>query len=181
MERRSLIEVKKSQEFMAFFIIIIALLAFCLFFLVLNKVVSEISSPLTVGLNSSMPEASYEDYNLSRTIDQTSSATLLLDNMLPFILIGLFAFVMILGGSFMQHPILIIAGIIILGIVIMLAAIYSNVYNDISSTSEFSSTKADLPVTDKFMQYLPFIIFILAVAVTVTIVFARKGGGYVGY
>ena len=182
--RRSIIQpnkhIKKSQEFMAFFIVIIALLAFGLFFLVLNKVVGSVTEPITTGLQSALPNGD-ADANITKYMAQTSSASFLFDKMLPFVIIGLFAFVMILGGSFMQHPLLIIAGIIILGIVILLAAVYSNVYEEIANSDSFTDTTDDMPIQTKFMQFLPYIIGILAVAVTLSVIISRKGGGYVGY
>lgn len=170
---------KRGQGFEAFFIVIIVLLAFGLFFLVLNKVWGEVSEPLSEGLNSSIPE---NDSNLVMgTINNTGSVGVLFDSLIPFIIIGLFAFVFILAGGIMKHPLMIFVGVIILGVIVLLATIYSNVYNEISSTDEFSNTKADLPIQDIFMHYLPIIIFAMSIIIIILILWGRgSSGGYSG-
>ena len=172
--KRSL-KVKKSQDFIGFFFVIAILLTVCLVLLILNKVWGDISTPLEEGLNSAMPDDS--SVNISKTLEQTTSSGLVFDKLLPFVLIGLFAFVLIIAGSFMQHPIMIFVGIIIMGVAVLLAVVYSNVYNSISSTTEFADTKADMAIQDKFMQYLPAIIFIMVIGVGAAIIYSRRGGG----
>jgi hypothetical protein len=167
--------VKKSQGFEAWFFVIVILLAVGLFLLVLNKAWGDIKGPLGAGLNSSVPLADRD--TISNTLTQTTGAGLMFDKLLPFLLIGLFGFVLIMAGGIMRHPIMIFVGIIILGVIFTIAAVYSNIYDDISSTSEFSTTKADMPVQDLLMHYLPFIVFIMAIGIITAIVWSRKGGG----
>jgi hypothetical protein len=169
------INVKKSQDFVGFFFVIAILLTVSLFLLILNKVWGDISVPLEEGLNSAIPDDS--SINISKTLSQTTSSGLLFDKLMPFILIGLFAFVLIIAGSFMQHPIMIFVGIIIMAVAILLAVIYSNLYNSISSTTEFADTKASMGIQDKFMQYLPVIIFIMVIGVGSAIIYSRRGAG----
>ena len=171
-------KIKKSQGFEAWFFVIVILLAVGLFLLILNKVVVEIKTPLDEGLQSAMPDN--PSVNITKTLDQTSGAGLMFDKLLPFLIIGLFGFILIMAGAIIKHPIMIFVGIIILGVVITLAVVYSNIYNDISSTSEFASTKALMPIQDKFMQYLPIIVFIMAIGITAAIIWSRKSGGYSG-
>jgi len=168
--------VKKSQGFEAWFFVIVVLLALSLFFVILNKSVSEIKEPLVDGLHNSI---SNDDVNITKVLNQTENSGLLFDKMIPFLIIGLFSFVMILAGSIMKHPMMIFVGIIILGVLILLAVVYSNVYNNITSTDEFSQTKLDMPIQDKFMQYLPYIVFLMAIGIGIAVVRA-KGGGYSG-
>lgn len=172
------INIKKSQGFEVWFFVIVILLATCLFFLVLNKAWSEIKNPLNEGLNNSVPAGDVNKINTA--ITQTTGAGLLFDKLIPFLIIGLFGFVLILAGAIIKHPIMIFVGIIIFGVAITLAAIYSNIYDEISSTNEFSQTKTDMPIQDKFMQYLPIVIFLMAVGITAAIIWSRKGGGYSG-
>lgn len=168
---------KKQQGFVEFFFVIIFLLALCLVIVVLNKVWSEVKDPLNEGLTGAMPDDT--SVNITKTLDQTSGSTLIFDKLLPFIIIGLFGFVLIIAGGFMNHPIMIFVGIIVLGVAIMIAGIYSNIYNSITESDEFSSTKADLPIQDKFMQYLPIIIFLIAIGIFIAILWSKKGGGSV--
>jgi len=173
------IGVKKSQGFEAWFFVIVILLAFSLFFIVLNKAWSSISSPLNEGLNGSVPLADRQ--TITTAIDQTGSAGLMFDKLIPFLIIGLLAFVLILAGGIMRHPIMIVVGVVILGVCLTLAAIYSNLYNEITSTDEFADTKAAMPIQDIFMHYMPVIVFIMAIGITIAIIWSRKSsGGYSG-
>lgn len=171
--------IKKSQGFEAWFFVIVILLAFALFFVVLNKVVSEVKIPLDTGLQSAMPDST--SVNITKTLDQTSGAGLMFDKLIPFLIIGLFGFILIMAGAIIKHPIMIFVGIIILGVVITIAVVYSNIYNEITSTDEFASTKAAMPIQDKFMQYLPIIVFLMAIGITAAIIWSRKsaGGSYI--
>lgn len=168
--------IKKSQGFEAWFFVIVILFAVAIFLVVLNKAWGSIKTPLNEGLNSSVPVA--DRGTISNTINQTTGAGLMFDKLIPFLIIGLFAFVLILAGGIMKHPIMLIVGIIVLAVCIMLAVIYSNVYDEITSTTEFSQTKSDMPIQDKFIQYLPIIMFIMAVGIVAAIIWSRKSGGY---
>jgi len=173
---RKKIKVKKAQDFTSFFFVIVVLLTIVLFLLVLNKVWADVRTPLNEGLQSAMP--SDTSVNITETLDKTSSSGLLFDKLIPFIIIGLFAFVLIIAGSFMQHPIMIFVGVIILGVAIVIAVIYSNLYNSISSSTEFTTTNSQMGIQSKFMQYLPLIIFIMAIGIGAAIIWSRgKGGG----
>lgn len=169
------LNIKKAQGFEAWFFIIVVLFAVAIFLIVLNKTWGEVKTPLETGLQSAMPAGS--SVNVSDTLNQTTGAGLIFDKLIPFLIIGLFAFVLILAGGIMRHPIMIIVGIIILGVCITLAVVYSNVYNEITSTSNFSTIKASMPVQDMFMHYLPVIIFIMAIGITVAIIWSRKSSG----
>jgi len=96
---------------------------------------------------------------------------------LPFILIGLFAFVFIGTAIYFNHPIMIFVGIIILGVAILLGVVYSNVYHQISASDEFSSVNAELSLQEQFMKFLPFIILLIFIAITGAIIYLRQGSG----
>jgi len=174
--RTHIIKIKKSQDFTSLFFVIVILLTFALFFVVLNKVWKEVQNPLDEGLQSAMP--SNPSVNITQTLNATGSGTLLFDKLIPFILIGLFAFVLITAGTYMNHPIMMIVGIIIFGVAIILAVIYSNLYNSITSTTEFIDVKADMGIQDKFMEYLPMIVFLMIIAIGLGVgLWTRKQGG----
>lgn len=176
MKLRLITKNKKAQGgFIVWIFVIVVLLGASLFFIILNKAWGEMKTPLNEGLLASLPADS--GINITKTLDQTTSTTLAFDKLIPFLLIGLFAFVLITAGALMDHPIMIFVGIIILGVVILLAVIYSNVYNELTSTEEFSATKAQFPISDKFMQYLPFIVFIMAIGIVAAIIWGKKTGG----
>ena len=166
--------VKKSQGFSEFFIVIAVLLGVVLTILILNKVVGEIKDPLDEGLSGAMPVDS--SVNVTEILDDTQGSSLLFDKLLPFLIIGLFSFILITAGAVMKHPIMIIVGIIILAVVIFLAAVYSNLYQSIVETDDFSDTDDELPVQNAFMKYLPYILFIMAIGVTLAILFGKSSG-----
>jgi len=169
--------IKKAQGFEAWFFVIIVLLAFSLFFVILNKTWGEIKEPLDEGLTSAMPNDS--PVNISKTLDHVTSANLQYDKLIPFIVIGLFGFLLISAGAIIRHPIMIFVGIIILGVVILVAVVFSNVYNNITESDSFADTKADLPIQDLFMHYLPVIVVIMAIVIFIAILISRSQGGQI--
>jgi len=177
---RPIIRNKKSQTgFETWFLVIVVLLAFGLFFVVLNKAWTAVKPELQTGLDSSLVGHDTSNVNITQVLNQTTTTNRLYDKLIPFIIIGLFGFVMITAGAIIRHPIMIFVGIIILGVVITLAIVYSNIYNELSSSASFSDEKANLPITDKFMQYLPLIVFLMALGITIAIIWSRNspGGG----
>lgn len=171
-------KLKKSQGFEAWFFVVVALLAFALFFVVMNKVWGEVKDPLQDGLNSAIDPTDTSSISLiNNTLTNTTDAGLQFDKLIPFLVIGLFGFIMISAGAIVRSPVMIFVGIIVLGVVILIAVVFSNVYNNITESDEFSTTKAQMPIQDLFMHYLPVIVMIMAVAVFVMIVLSRSRGG----
>lgn len=168
------IQLKKCQGFEAWFFVIVVLLAFGLFFVILNNTWSDVSEPLAEGLENAMPD---NGVNVTRTLGQVTSAGLQFDKLIPFIVIGLFGFLLISAGAIIRHPIMIFVGIVILGIVILVAVVFSNVYNNITESDAFSDTKADLQIQDLFMKYLPVIVVLMAIVVVGAILWSRSSGG----
>lgn len=156
------------------FFVAIFIVAFALFFIILGKAYGSVKPELDAGLQSAMPSDS--TVNVTITLDQTSSTVNFFDKMLPFLLLGLFAFVMIGGSLYFQHPIMLVVGIILLGVALLLGVVYANVYNEIASTDEFGSVRSDFDITDKFLQYLPFIVFIVFIVIAIFL-WIRRGGG----
>jgi len=158
--------------------VMVFIFAFAIFFVVLIYTWNQMKVPLNTGLSSSMPSDS--SVNVSEIIDDTTGSTNLFDKLFPFLLIGLFGFVLLTAGAMMQHPVMIVVGVIVLGVGIMLAVIYSNVYDDITSTAQFEDTKSTLTITDSFMKFLPGIVIVLFVIIG-AVIWSRRGGTGVGY
>ena len=76
----------------------------------------------------------------------------------------------------MKHPIMIFIGIVILGVCILLAVVFSNVYTQMSDTDQFADTKAELKIQNKFMDYLPTIVFIMAIGIFIAILYGKGQG-----
>ena len=173
-QRKSLL--KNSQTgggFIAWFFVIIVLLAAALFFLIINKVWGDFSTPFGQAINDSIPQADRAE--VSGVISDTSSGVRTFDKLIPFLIIGLMAFVFIIAGSIMDSPVMIFVGMIVMAVVVLLGVIYGNVYNEISTTSEFTSTNDTLPIQNKFMEYLPFIGFFMAIGIGVALMVRRSG------
>ncbi len=153
----------------------IFLLAIGLFILILNNSWEEIRDPFEKAINNSLPSDS--PFNVTDTLNKTSGATQSFDRLLPFLIIGLFAFLMISAGAYMQHPAMIFVGIIMFGIVILVAVIYSNVYQDISETTAFADANSNLPIQSKFMQWLPIIGSLMVAGVILSLIWSRRGYG----
>ncbi len=162
------VRLKKSQGFGAWFFVIVVLLAFGLFFAILNNTLKDIKEPLAESLEKAMPE---NGVNITNTLEQVTSAGLQFDKLIPFIVIGLFGFLLTSAGAIIRHPIMIFVGIVLLGVVILIAVVFSNIYN------EFSDTKADLPIQDLFMKYLPVIVVLMVIVIVVVALWSKGGGG----
>jgi len=176
MESRRKCLLRNSQTgggFIAWFFVIVVILAFGLFLLVTTKIWSDFSTPFGEAINESIPVG--DRAAVSGAISDTSSGVSSFDKLLPFLIIGLFAFVFIIAGTIIDSPIMLFVGIIIMAIVVLLGVIYANIYNDIATTSEFTSTNDDLPITNKFMEYLPFIGFLMAIGIGAAIMIRRGG------
>lgn len=178
--RRSILKKEgQSAGFITWFFVIIVLFAAALFFLVINKVWGDISTPIAAALNHSVPTGDQDTIN--EVISDTSSGVGSFDKLIPFLLIGLIGFVLLMAGTMIDSPIMLFVGIIIMAVVIIIAVVYANVYNEISSTAEFSSTNAQLPIQNKFMQYLPIIGVLMVIGVGIAIMVRRsqsRGGNY---
>ncbi len=176
MKLRSIIKTKKSGFEDVFFVMII-LFAVIIALLVINKAWTEIKSPLDTGLTSAMP--SDTSVNITTTLDSVSSTTVLFDKLIPFLVIGLFAFVMLGAAIYADNPIMIFVAIIILAVAILLGAIYSNVYHQFAESDSFASTTDNFPISDIYMKFLPYIIFIMAIGIGAMVMYLKsnKGGG----
>jgi hypothetical protein len=155
----------------AFFIIAV-LFAFAIVLLVVNKAWSEMKPNLEESINNVNP-----NINITPTLNSVTGTTQLFDKLLPLLIIGLFAFVLIGVSLYINHPIMLVVGIIVLAVAIMLGVIYANVYNEISSSESFSSTNDNLPITEIFMKYLPVILFIMIIGIIGIIIYSRQGSG----
>lgn len=165
---------KKGNGFVAWFFVLVVLLAFSIFMLVINKAWGEIETPLAASLEKNMPNNT--DVNVTDILHKVGNTERNLSNMLPFLIIGLFAFVLIGAGSLMKHPIMIFVGIVILAVCILLAVVFSNVYTQMSDTPKFEDTKNELLIQNKFMDYLPTIIFIMAIGIFIAVLYGKSQG-----
>jgi uncharacterized membrane protein YidH (DUF202 family) len=168
-------KLKKSGFEDAFFFIVV-LFAMSIVVLIVYYAWNQMKDPLAESIQSSLPNNS--GVNVTENFNSVTSTISLFDKLIPFLMIGLFAFVLIGAGAYMNHQVMAFVGILILGIAILLAVIYANVYHQISSTDELSSTNAQFPIMEMFMKYLPYIVVIIFVLITAAVIWSRGGAGY---
>ena len=165
----------KRGNFVAWFLVVIVIMAFSIFSLILNKAWGEIETPLASTLEDNMPDDS--PVNVTEELEKVGSTTKNFSDMLPFLIIGLLGFIMITAGGMMKSPAMIFVGMIVMGVLLLIAIVFSNVYGEISNSSEFSSTSSELLIQSTFMEWLPVLIFFLAIGVVVFILYGKSGGG----
>ena len=170
-----LIKIKNKKSFTDFtglFFALAIIFGMAIFFIILSYVYGEIQPKINAGLSSAAtPEAGI---NVTKTLEQTDSSLLKFNPLFPLLLIGVFGFVMIVALFGQSHPAFLFIGLIVLGVALILAAIYSNVYSELTSTTALTSTESDFSVMGIFLQYLPAIILILFVAIAI-ILYSRIG------
>ena len=166
-------KIRKSGFEDAFFVIAV-LLTIAIFILVLSKAWSDIRPELETSIQGSLPEDS--GINVTENFNNITSTVLLFDKLFPFVLLGLFAFVFIGVALYINHPIMIFVGLIVLAVAVLLAVIYANIYNEISSSDEFAETNANFPIMEQFMKFLPIIIIIMFIGIVAGIIYSRSGG-----
>ena len=165
----------KKGNFVAWFLVVVVIMAFSVFGLILNKTWGEIETPLAATLENNMPADS--PVNVTEELSKVGDTTQNFSNMLPFLIIGLLAFVMITAGSMMKSPAMIFVGLIVMGVLLLIAVVFSNVYTGISEATEFASTADDLLIQGTFMDYLPVIVFFIAIGIVVFILYGKSTGG----
>ena len=167
------IKLKKSGFEDAFFFIAV-LFAISIIVIILFYAWGQMKDPLADSIQSSLPANS--GVNVTDNFKIVTSTIGLFDKLLPFLMIGLFAFVLIGASLYMNHPIMAFVGIIILGVAVLLGVIYSNVYHQISGSAVLAETNSHFGIMEIFMQYLPYIIVIMFIAITAAIIWSRQGG-----
>lgn len=120
----------------------------------------------------SMPEA----YNLSNT--NVNNMITVMDYFVPIIFIGTGIAFVIMCFTIQTHPIFYIFGIFLILVGVMTTAVYSNAVEELNLTTGVYTGVA-LPVTLAMAQYMPHILFGIAV-ISAIIFYGRYGGGSVG-
>lgn len=177
MELRRLIKHKKSfTDYTGLFFALAVIFAVAIFFIILSFSYNQIKPQMNAALaNASTPESSS---NVTKILDQAGSSILKFNPLFPLLLIGVFGFVLVVALFGQSHPAFLFIGLVVLGVALILAAVFSNVYGELTSTSALSSTESDFNIMSIFLQYLPIVIVILFVAIA--IILYSKTGGAVG-
>lgn len=164
---------KRNSDFGDIFLVMAIIFGVAIFIIILAYAYSQIEPRLNTGLTASTPAEA--DSNVTLTLSKTSTALTRINILFPLLIAGLFGFVLISAMFLRSHPAFFFIGLMILGAALILGAIYSNVFQELTETDEFDTTTDDFNIMELFMENLPVIIMIFFVAMAV-IMWTRAGG-----
>ena len=167
---------KKGQaDFISLFFVLVVLFGVAIFAVILYNAYDEnIKDNLNDALTSSTPVDA--NANVTKVLDQTSGGISMLNPLFPLLLVGLFGFGLVMALMGRSHPAFLFIGLIILAVSIILAVVFSNSYEAITSHASFTNTAAEFGVINLIMSNLPLTIFILFLAIA-AILYGFKGPG----
>lgn len=141
-----------------------------IFLIILFFAWGRISTPLETAINDAMPtnDTTFNATIVNRTVDV---GLIGFNALFPLIILGLIIFALISAYFSNSSPAFLFISIIILAVAILLAVVFSNVYQQIAVESEFQSAASHFNIISAFMQNLPVIITIIA-AITIFALFA---------
>lgn len=165
---------ERNSEFGDIFLVMAIIFGVAIFIIILAFAYSQIEPKMNDALaNSTAPEAGK---NVTEILGQTSTSLTRINVLFPLLIAGLFGFVMISAMFLRSHPAFFFIGLMILGAALILGAIYSNVFQELSTNEQLQATTSDFNIMELFMKNLPLIIMLFFVAMAV-ILWARKGSG----
>ena len=160
-------------DFVSLFFALTLIFGVAIFFLILSNAYDDhIKDKLNDALTSSTAVDSSS--NVTEILDQTSTGIGRFNPLFPFLLVGVFGFVLVMALMSRSHPAFLFIGLIVLGVALILAAVFSNVYETIAEDDEFANQDSDFSIVGIFMDNLPLIILILFVAIAI-ILYALPG------
>ena len=109
-----------------------------------------------------------------KAIDTTQSTILNFDNLLIFVIIGLSIFVILSSAVVFNHPGFFIAGLFLLFIAVIVAAIASNTYWSFANADTISPYSSQFSKITWLMDHLPFYVAFMGIAATVTMYVAYR-------
>jgi len=164
-------------DFIGLFFAITVIFGIAIFVLILyNSYNEHIKDNLNDALTSSTPVDS--SANVTEILDQTGTGVGRLNPLFPFLIVGVFGFVLVSALMAKSHPAFLFIGLIVLGVAIIIAAVFSNVYDAIAEKDEFTDTNDEFSIMGLFLSNLPTITLILFVAIGLILyAFTGKSGG----
>ena len=167
---------KKGQaDFVSLFFVLVVLFGVAIFAVILYNAYDEnIKDNLNDALTSSTPVDA--DANVTAILEQTSGGIRMLNPLFPLLLVGLFAFGLIMAMMGKSHPVFFFIGILILGISIILAVVFSNAYESITESANFTDAASEFGIVTLIMENLPLTIFILFCAIA-GVMYMMRGSG----
>jgi len=155
--------------------VISVLFALGIFFLILVYTWSQVETPLNDALTKSTPAEAGS--NVTKTISTTGTTLTRFNLWFPLLIIGFFGYVLLLAWMSKDgHPAFFFVGLIVLGAAIILAVVFSNIYEEIATQDTFTDAAADVSIMGTFMNFLPFLVVILFLLISIIIYLGTRGG-----
>jgi len=164
---------KRNSEFGDMFLVMVMIFAIAIFIIILAYAYSEIEPKMNTALQSS--HTTDVDSNVTKILSDTSTSLTRINVLFPLLLVGLFAFVFISAFFLKSHPAFFFIGLIILGVALILAAVFSNVYGKITDKEVFTDVNDDFNIMEIILSNLPLIIFLVFIAIAI-VAWVIKGG-----
>jgi len=164
---------KGFEDFTSLFFALAIIFGISIFVIILSYAYGQIQPKINEGLTSS--KSVEAGINVTDILQKTDNSIGRFNILFPLLIIGVFGFVLVTALLGRSHPAFLFIGLIVLAVALILAAIYSNVYQEISESANFSSTESDFNIMSLFLDNLPIVILILFVAIAI-ILYAKSGG-----
>ena len=158
--------------------VIATMFGVAIFVFILYFAYGQIKEPVSEGLTNAMSDGG-ATFNVTDAGDTTQSAIGFFSTLFPFFIFGLILFVAVSAMFIKSHPVFFFVSIVLLIIVIILGVVFANVYEEVSSDSNFGDTDSNLTVMHYVMKYLPWMAAIVIIVLMV-IIFSNKSGGTTG-
>jgi len=166
---------KRNSEFGDMFLVMVMIFAIAIFIIILAYAYSQVEPRINTALESAHEvEASS---NVTQVLSQSSTALTRINVLFPLLIVGLFGFVFISAFFIKSHPAFFFIGLIILGVALILAAVFSNVYKNITENETFADTEDDYNILTLFIENMPLIILLVFIAMGVIMWVRGTGGG----
>ena len=178
MKLKKIIKPKNSfEDFISLFFALAVIFGIAIFFIILSFAYGEVMPKLQDGLESAAtPEA---DINSTKILADTDSSLLTFNVLFPLLLVGVIGFIGVTALLGRSHPAFLFIGLIVLGVALILAAIYSNFYTELTDKDTFTSTDSDFNIMGVFLDNLPLVILIMFVMIGI-ILYMNWGGKPIG-
>lgn len=168
-----------QADFISLFFVLVVLFGVAIFAVILYNAYDEnIKDNLNDALTSSTPVDA--NANVTKVLEQTSGGISMLNPLFPLLLVGLFAFGLIMALMGKSHPVFFFIGLIILAVSIILAVVFSNTYESITDKPQFANASEEMGVMSIVMDNLPVVIFILFLVIAGVMYALRGAGGQPG-
>lgn len=126
-----------------------------------------------------------DDYQARDEISDTSKAMIqdnkdkyvgVFDGIVLLSVIGL-TIALLIGASMIQtHPAFFIVALVVTSVAVLLAAVYSNVYEEFASDTTISAVESEFTILPVVMDKLPIIVTVIALLVALVLYSRTRGG-----